>query len=409
MSSSLFLWDNSGVKILVLTPHYYPESFSITSICESWAKQGHEVLVVTDKPNYGFDGIPKEYRHVKNEVVNGVRVHRCFLYPRKDSKMSIILNYLSFYVSSCVYMRSLKEEFDVVYSFSISPIIAVSGANKYKRKHHVHHVLHCLDLWPESVITTKAMKKRSLGYKILLHWSKAIYAKADEVLISSPSFEGYFKDVLQLKDTKTSYVPQPPFLVAAEGEDIVYPNKNNFVYAGNIGALQLVENLVEAFALLNEDEAHLILIGMGSKSEAVKALIKEKHLESRVSYLGPKPRKTTNRYYGNCDAIVVSLKDEGYVGKTIPSKLTSSLSCGKPILACIGGDGRKVLEECGGAVFSSSDSPEDIAKAIRAFLSLSEEEKAQLGKNNLSYYKTHFEFDSCVGQITSKLETHRKI
>lgn len=397
------------MKILVLTPHYYPESFSITSVCESWAKQGHEVLVVTDKPNYGFDGIPKEYRHVKNEVVNGVRVHRCFLYPRKESRMSIILNYLSFYLSSCAYMLSLKEEFDVVYSFSISPIIAVSGANKYKRKHRVHHVLHCLDLWPESVLTTKAMGKNTLGYKILLHWSKAIYSKADEVLISSPSFEGYFKDVLELKDVKTSYVPQPPFLVPQEGEDIVYPSKNNFLYAGNIGALQLVENLVEAFALLKDGEAHLTLIGMGSRSEAVKALIKQKHLEDRVFYLGPKPRKTTNCYYGNCDAVIVSLKDEGYVGKTIPSKLISSLDCGKPILACIGGDGRQVLEESGGAVFSSSDSPKDIAKAIRSFLSLSEQEKVQLGKNNRSSYKAHFEFDACVNQITSKLETHKKI
>ncbi len=405
----MLLWDNKRVKILVLTPHYYPEAFSITSICESWAKQGHDVFVVTDKPNYGFNGIPKEYKHVKDEVINGVRVHRCALYPRKKSKVSLILNYLSFYVTSCAYMLSLKEEFDVVYSFSLSPVIASSGANKYKRKHHVQHVLHCLDLWPESVISTKAMKKQSLGYKILLHWSKSIYSKADEVLVSSPSFEEYFRDVLKLDKVKISYVPQPPFLVTQEGEDIVYSDKNNFLYVGNIGKLQLVENLVEAFGLLNEGEAHLTLIGAGSRSEEVKTLIKQKHLENRVSYLGPKPRKEASCYFLNCDCVIVSLKDEGHVGKTIPSKLISSLDYGKPILACIGGDGKKVLEECLGAVFSSSESPEDLARAIRSFLALSEEEKRKLGENNRAYYKDHFEFDSCLALITSKLETHRKI
>lgn len=403
------MWDNNGVKILVLTPHYYPESFSITSICESWAKQGHDVFVVTDQPNYGFDGIPKEYKHVKNEVICGVRVHRCYTYPRKKSRMSIILNYLSFYLSSCAYMLSLKEEFDVIYTFSLSPVIASSGANKYKRKHHVQHVLHCLDLWPESVLITKAMKKESLGYKILLHWSKAIYSKADEILVSSPSFRNYFKDVLRLPDIKISYVPQPPFLVAQEGENVIYPSKNNFLYVGNIGSLQLVENLVEAFALLDDGQAHLTLIGMGSRSEAVKSLIQSKHLESRVSYLGPMPRKIASCYYGNCDAVIVSLKDEGYVGKTIPSKLISSLDYGKPILACIGGDGEKLLKECGGAVFASSPSPGDLAEAIRNFLSLSQEERSALGERNRSYYQSHFEFDACVGLITSKLESHKKI
>ncbi len=397
------------MKILVLTPHYYPEGFSITSICELWAKQGHEVLVVTDKPNYGFNGIPKEYKHVEDETIEGVRVHRCFLFPRKSSRISIIANYLSFYFSSCAYLRSIKEEFDVVYSFSLSPVIASSGANKYKRKHQVHHVLHCLDLWPESVLITKAMRKNSLGYKILLHWSKAIYSKADEVLVSSPSFEGYFRDVLKLEKLNISYVPQPPFLVKQEGEDVVYPKKNNFLYAGNLGSLQLVENLVEAFSLLSPEEAHLTLIGMGSRSKAIQELIAKKHLEDRVEYVGPLPRKKTSCYYKNCDCVLVTLKDEGYVGKTIPNKLISSLGYGKPILACIGGDGRKVLEESNGTLFSSSQSPEDLAKAIRDFLALSEGEKDEMGRSNLAYYHAHFEFEKTVDAITSKLETHRKI
>ena len=72
------------MKILVVTPHYYPEGFSITAMCEEWTKEGNEVLVVTDKPNYGFGRILPEYRHVNDEVINGVRVHRCNSFARKD-------------------------------------------------------------------------------------------------------------------------------------------------------------------------------------------------------------------------------------------------------------------------------------------------------------------------------------
>ncbi len=402
------LWDNGRVKILVVTPHYYPEGFSITPICESWAKQGHDVFVVTNRPNYGYGRILKEYRRVQDETINGVRVHRCFLFARKKSRLSIIANYLSFYVSSSLYLSSLKEDFDVVYSFSLSPIIAVSGANKYKKRHHVPHYLHCLDLWPESVLATRAMKKRSLGYRLLYHWSKSIYSKADEIMVSSPSFETYFREELKLKDVPIAYVPQPAFLSPQEGEDIIYCTPNNFLYAGNIGSLQLVENLVLGFSLLFEGEATLHIIGMGSRKEAVESLIKEKRLEGRVIYHGPLPRKQTSRYYGNCAGIIVSLKDEGYAGKTIPNKLISSLCFGKPIFALIGGDGRKLLEKTGGAFFGEGNTPEEIAEGIRAFLALSEERKKEMGRKNLSYFRAHFEFQKTVDEITSILSSGRK-
>lgn len=396
------------MKILVVTPHYYPEGFSITSICESWAKQGHDVFVVTNRPNYGYGRILKEYRHVKEETINGVRVHRCFLFARKKSRFSIIANYLSFYASSSRYLSHLKEDFDVVYSFSLSPIIAVSGANRYKKKHHVPHYLHCLDLWPESVLITHAMKKKSLGYRLLYAWSKSIYSKADEILVSSPSFASYFREELKLKDIPIAYVPQPAFLSPQEGEDIVYSTPNNFLYAGNIGSLQLVENLVLGFSLLKEGEATLHIIGMGSRKEAVESLIKEKGLEKRVIYHGPLPRKETSCYYRNCTGVIVSLKDEGYVGKTIPNKLISSLSFGRPIFALIGGDGRDLLQKTGGAVFGKGESPEEIAEGIRLFLSLGEEKRGEMGQSNLAYFHSHFEFQKTVDDITLILSSGKK-
>ena len=396
------------VKILVVTPHYYPEGFSITSICEAWAKQGHDVLVVTNKPNYGFGRILPEYAHVNDEVIQGVRVHRCSCFPRTDRRISIISNYLSFYLTSSHYLSRLQEEFDVVYSFSLSPIVAVSGANKYKKKHHVHHVLHCLDLWPESVLITEAMKESSLGYKILFHWSKAIYSKADEILVSSPSFESYFRDVLGLEDAKISLCYQPPYWVAPAGPDYEYKTSRNLVYAGNLGSIQLVENLVNAFALLKPSEATLQIIGAGSRQKEILSLIKEKHLEDRVVFRGRMPRKETVRFYGNCDGIVVSLKKEGFVGKTIPNKLNSSLSYGKPIFACLGGDGEELLKNAGGGFFSKGESPEELAQAVREFFSLSDEQRREMGAKNKAFYEEHLSFDKTVADITSTLEKHKK-
>ena len=393
------------VKILVVTPHYYPEGFSITAMCEEWVKEGNDVFVVTDKPNYGFGRTLPEYRHVNNETINGVKVHRCNSFARKDSRISIIKNYLSFYWTAKRYLSHLKEEFDVVYSFSLSPIISVSGANAYAKKHHVRHVLHCLDLWPESVVSTGAMKKKSLGYRILYHWSKAVYKKADEILISSPSFKAYFQEVLNLSGDNISFVPQPPYLVEQSGEDFQYPRKNNFLYAGNIGRLQLIDQLCEAFSLLpKEVEATLYIIGMGARQKQVEQLIKEKHLEDRVAFLGPKPRKETARYYANADAVVVSLTDKGYVGKTIPNKLNSSLYYGKPFFGVIQGDGKAILEKTGGAILSNGEDPASIKEALLQFMKLSEEEKKKMGEANKKCFDDTFSFPSCMKQINEHLK-----
>ncbi len=392
------------MKILVVTPHYHPEGFSITAMCEEWVKEGNDVFVVTDKPNYGFGRVLPEYRHVKDETINGVRVHRCKSFARKDSRVSIINNYLSFYLTAKHYLSHLKEDFDVVYSFSLSPIMSISGANVYARKHHVRHVLHCLDLWPESVASTGAMNKQNPGYRILYHWSREIYKKADEILVSSPSFKAYFEGVLKLPVDNVSFVPQPPYLAKQDGEDIQYPCKNVFLYAGNIGRLQLVEQLCEAFSLLpKEVETTLYVIGMGARQKEVKQLIEEKHLEGRVVYLGPKSRKETARYYAHADAVVVSLTDKGFVGKTIPNKLSSSLYYGKPFFGVIQGDGRALLEKTGGSIFSEGEDPSSIKDALLKFLSLSEEEKAKMGEANKKCFDEEFSFSSCMKQINKHL------
>ncbi|MBO4667917.1 MAG: glycosyltransferase WbuB, partial [Bacilli bacterium] len=64
------------MKILIVCQHYYPENFVIYKIAESLLKEGHDITVLTGKPNYGYDDIIPEYKNVSYEEINGVKVHR---------------------------------------------------------------------------------------------------------------------------------------------------------------------------------------------------------------------------------------------------------------------------------------------------------------------------------------------
>lgn len=372
------------MKILAVCQNYYPENNVFTNICEELAKIGNDVTVLTGKPNYGYGEILPEYKNVKYEEINGVKVHRVNLVARKTSRLSIIRNYLSFWRNSKKWVKKCKEKYDIVYSMSISPVTILSAGNLYKKKHHVKHVVHCVDLWPESVLVTHAVKEKSLMYKILYKWSRDLYEQVDHVILGSPSYKEYFDKVLGLAK-KTTVVPLPSLVEKCVGEPHKYDGMFNILYCGNLGIIQLINLIPESMKLVKNEDVKFHVIGMGPKSEELQKLISEYKLENKVIYHGPIPAQKAASYFLSADALYVSLENSGYVGKTIPNKLMSSLAFGKPIIGVVEGDGKDLLKKAGGA-FHADAKPESIAATIEKVAKLSNDERKKLGQLNQAYY-----------------------
>lgn len=385
------------MKILVVCQFYYPENFVITQIAEELVRIGHDVTVLTGKPNYGYGYIIPEYKNVKYEEFNGVKVHRVKIVPRKKSRLSIIRNYLSFWKNSKKWIRKCREKYDLVYSMSLSPVTILSAGNLYKKLHNVPHIIHCVDLWPESVVVTHAVKENSIIYKILYKWSKKLYSKGDRILIGSPSFKQYFSDVLKMDTNHISFVPQPSLIETIECDTYKFDDGFNILYCGNLGKIQLIPYICDAMKLVNNQNVKFHVIGMGPETEKFLTQIKELGLEDKVIYHGPIPAKKAASYFKAADALYISLSKEGYVGKTIPNKLMMSMVFGKPLITVLSGDGEKVVEKVKGGL-NAKESPEDIARAIDELSTLSETQLKKLGENNQVYYKNNFSLKK-VGEL----------
>ena len=391
------------MRILIVCQFYYPENFVITNIAESLAKEGHSVDVLTGKPNYGYGYILPEYKNISEEVINGVNVYRVNLYPRKKSRLSIIRNYLSFWRNSKKWVRKCKTQYDRVYSMNLSPVTICSAGNLYSKKHNVPHIIHCVDLWPESVLVTHAVKKDSLTYKILYKWSRQIYSKATKILIGSPSFAEYFENILKLPTNNIYYVPQCSLIEKYDGVPFEYGPGTHILYCGNLGIIQLVPLICEAMSLIEDKSIYFHVIGMGPMSDYLKEEIKKRGLENNVIYHGPIVAKMAAGYFVNADALYVSLKADGTVGKTIPNKLAMSMAFGRPIIGVLKGDGRKALVEAGGAFFADEDA-KSVATAILAVKKMDEKEKALFGKLNRAYYESNFSLKA----VSKKIEFYLK-
>lgn len=386
------------MKILAVCQFYYPENFVITNICEEMIKKGHDVTVLTGQPNYGYNRIIPGYEKIRYEEINGVKVHRVKLIPRKKSRFSIIRNYLSFWRHSKRWVKKCKEQYDIVYSMSISPVTILAAGNLYKKKHHVKHVVHCVDLWPESVLVTHAVRKKSLVYKILYKWSYKLYEKVDHIIIGSPSYKDYFDQVLKLGYKTMDYIPQPSLVEQIDIAPYQYEKGFNVLYCGNLGSIQLIEMIPEAMKLLKNEDITFHIIGMGSKEEYLKKKILEYDLKDKIIYHGPIPAKKAASYFKSADCLFVALKQEGFVGKTIPNKLMMYMNFARPIIGMLGGDGRKVLTESKGAIVVD-ENPSSLADALIKMKNMNEQEKNKLGELNQAYYRNHFSIEVVGNKI----------
>ncbi|MCB9497933.1 MAG: glycosyltransferase family 4 protein [Erysipelotrichaceae bacterium] len=392
------------MKILMICQYYYPENFVISKIAAKLVSFGHQVDVLTGQPNYGYGEIIPAYKNIKEEVIDGVNVHRVKILPRKQSRISIIKNYLSFWKNSKKWVKKCPSEYDAVYSMSLSPVTILAAGNLYKKKHHVPHIVHCVDLWPESVLVTHAVRKHSLVYHFLYHWSKKLYSHVDEVLIGSPSFEKYFHDVLHLEDINIKYIPQPSFVEDNSSPAFDFDKDYlNVLYCGNLGRVQLINLIPEAMKELKDKKIRFHIIGMGPMSDILIKKINEYHLEESVIYYGPMPAMRASAYFQSADALYVSLEDSGFVGKTIPNKLIMSMAFAKPIIGMINGDGRKVINDADGGLICPQQSADALATTIESFKAISIDERKRLGNNNLAYYKMHFSLESVSRQIEVEL------
>ena len=134
------------MKILVVCQYYAPEPFRIADICVALTAAGHEVTVVTGTPNYPEGEIYPGYEGTahRDEVLDGVRIHRCPIHPRKRGAVHRFWNYYSFVWASTRYLSKLDEDFDVVFVNQLSPVMMAEGALRWAKRHGKRCVLYLL-------------------------------------------------------------------------------------------------------------------------------------------------------------------------------------------------------------------------------------------------------------------------
>ena len=381
---------------------YWPDNFLINEISEELVKKGHEVTVLTGLPDYATTKVPKEYKFGKNrkQTHNGVNIIRVPIFARRHGFLCRVINYLSYMFTSTFYARTHKFDCDVIFAYQLAPVFMVNPAKIIKKKTKAPIFTYVLDLWPDQMKIWHVNENNPI-FKLVLKYCKNIYKVCDLIGISSKPFKEYLVYTCDVDENKIIYLPQHSHKM-----NITNDNKTsditNFIFAGNIGNQQNIECLIKAVTKMKSKKPYMFNIyGDGTSFEICNALTKELNVQDKIKFYGRVPKEELNNIYPKMDAFVLTLCSEeklGYVAKTVPAKLQSYMSAGKPILASINGGAKDIIEEskCGKCV--PADDIEGFAKILDDFIENKDDYK-ECGKNAVKYFNENYEKELIMNKI----------
>ena len=386
------------MKILLVSQYFYPENFKINDLVFSLKERGHEITVLTGKPNYPkgnfFDGY--SWNSPDFETINDIPVYRANLFARGNGgAIRLFLNYCSFALLSLFKIRKIKGPFDAIFVYQTSPVTVGIPAVYAKKIFKAPIYFWVQDLWPESLKAAGGIKNVFVlsFFNSLTKW---IYKHSRKVLIQSNGFREYIQNQ-GIPNDKIVFYPNPTEAFykqlneVKEYKEFFHNGFFNIVFAGNIGEAQSFKTIIEAINKIKKLPVKLVILGDGRYKETALRLIKEKELESHFNFIGSFPPAEMPKFFSHADALLVSLKKNKIFSLTIPAKVQSYLACGKPIIASLDGSGAKIITDAKCGVVSPAEDSNILCEGIDKLMSLDKYKLNEMGVNGRDYYEKEFD------------------
>lgn len=403
-SSSCFLFGVK-LKILVISQYFWPENFRINDLCLALKEKGHELTVITGKPNYPSGEFFEEFINDPSafDFYHGIPVIRSPMLPRQSGSRNLLLNYISFLFSGSAYgsYRLRQQKFDIVFVCQLSPVTAAIPAIILKKLKGIPLVMWSLDLWPESLEAVGAVKSQRVLNTVgkLVSW---IYGHCDIILGQSESY----LEVVRRRSNKAQLELFPNWAEDQFNVESIKPiqplSTVTIMFAGNIGDAQDFESIVECVKLLKESntKVNFSIIGSGRKFSWLKEQIKIFQLDEYFTLHGQHPLEDMPKFYADADIALVSLKPNDIFERTIPGKIQSYMLSSLPILSMMDGEGKKLVEVANCGLACSARSYMKLYENIQLMIEMPQEKRLELGVNGKAYAELHFNKD----QLVTKLE-----
>ncbi len=390
-----------------MTECFYPEEFKINDVAVGWIDKGYDVDVLTLVPSYPqgkvFSGYKNRFIYQKDNY-KGINVYRIMaITGYKESLLKKILRYINFMFFGSIIAIFIGKKYDYVFGWNGGALTDMLPAILIHKFYKKPTMLWVQDVWPDSVYAY-GFKKTKLLSKMLDGFVKFMYHNISSIAISSKGFEEKLKPYVK-NGLNFNYAPNwaDDLDLNMKPADIGAEEKVHFTFAGNVGKVQNLDNIINAFIKLPreyQDKSQLNIIGDGSNLENLKNIANQ---NSYIVFHGKKPRSDMGSYYQASDFLIISLINKPIFEVTVPAKTQTYIAAKKPILAVINGDVADIVKENN---LGFCADPSDISKikdTIQKCIDMPDSERSKFLINNVNLLKTTFNKEVIIDKLREQL------
>jgi len=365
-------------SFLIVTQYFAPErgaaQVRLAAIAHELTRRGHRVEVLTAIPNYPtgrwFEGWRR--RLIQEQVEDGRRVIRLWIWPAIGSGIGRWLNHLSFALLAPLGLRAARRPDWVFLEYPALP--AAVPVLWWSRRRGGRVAVNVADLWVDAAIDAEVIPGR-LATALAQRVERWALDRADVVNAVSEGVadalvaKGVGRDRIRwLPNGVDPAMFRPGPVPDGVREELGLPDGHDLVlYAGTHGFVHQLDVVLEAATQLADLPVLVVLVGDGSERERLVRRAAALGL-ANVRFL---PSVSPERVAAYLRAASVGLATvrAGAVYESVRSaKMLPVLASGIPLVYAASDEGAAIVERIGAGIRTPPGDSAAMAEAIRTLL-----------------------------------------
>lgn len=382
-------------KFLIIASVFPPDAVTSAylniDLANALSKDG-EVTVIRPYPSRPkgvayTDKDIKQYDNFKTIMVDSYRCPSSKVLGRFRESIS--------FGSACQkYIEEHHDEIDFIYNHSWH-LFGYNMVAKTAVRYGIPYMVVVQDIYPESLFTSRNIPGlvKSLVMKTLGRLDRCTLRNAARVRTISEEMRAYLIKTRCLDEKKVYAVDNwqddsSHFYKPMEGK----PNPFVFEYLGSINSHSNVDLIIRSFAKAQLSDAELRIYGGGNKKEECVQLVKDLELSNVCfDYV---QRDNVPQVQAEASVLVLALS-KGNGAFSLPSKVTSYMLSGRPIIASVDVESAttRYINNAGCGIAVPPADEDALAQAFKNLYTMKHDELAAMGKKARDFADKHLTRD----------------
>lgn len=392
-------------NILIISAVFPPEQVTSALLNYDMAKElskKYDVTVLRPYPTRPI-GMKFEYSGLEDESFKTILINS-YTHPQSQF-IGRFRESIDFGLKCAAYIRKKHKGIVFIYN-SAWQLFGESIVAYMAKKYHIPYMIPVQDIYPECLFTK--WNKSSLYKKIIFALLKPIDAyyqcNAARIRTITDEMGNYLSE--------TRKIPRDRYLIVnnwQNDEDFenisnnIPDDKIRFVFVGSINVHANVEVIIKAFAEAKIPNSELILYGGGNQKENCMELVRQMGLDN-VLFDFVK-REQIPQVQSQASVLVFALPT-GNGNLCLPSKMTSYMLSGKPILASVDENSAttRYINEARCGLSVKPDSIPALVEGFKKMATMSREQLRVFGDNSIKFAQKNLTREINLRKVCDAIE-----